>query len=154
LSKEDKVEVPSEELDERPEDEPLMDDPKEEVIEKTISDPLQVVSETKSTIEHIEKPEASEDEPEPEAWPPFKVMPGSKKEEGPTVRERVPQFRDKVLKLYKRMKRGERLTERQFAKKLKLKDPKDIQAAGIAWHFLRDEKKIAGEQFYKPLVKE
>jgi len=175
LSKEEKVEVPSKELeDERPEDEPLMSDPEEDVVTftganddvKTISDPLEVVSEVESTIEHKtedkpvvepakkedEEPESSVDEAEP--WPPFKVMPGSKKDEEPTVRERVPQFRDKVLKLYKRMKRGSRLTEKQFAKKLKLKDPKDIQAAGIAWHFLRDEKKIAGEQFYKPLVKE
>jgi len=152
LSKEERDEIPSEELDERPEDEPLMSDPEEDAITftganddvKTISDPLEVVSKVESAIEHKtenepaiepakeedEEPESSEDEAEP--WPPFKNMPGSKKVEGLTVRERVPHFRDRVLKLYKRMKRGSRLTEKQFAKKLKLKDPKDIQAAGIA----------------------
>jgi len=86
--------------------------------------------------------------------PPFKVMPGSKKAEGLTVRERVPKFTDRVFKLYRKMKRGQRLTEKEFAERLKLKDPRDIQAAGIAWHLMRDEGRIAGEQFYKPLAEE
>ena len=161
MHKEEKDEVPNEELDERPEDEPLMDDPEKEVTELTKEITASTdTQDNEDTVEITVEPETeekAEDEPvvdEPEPWPPFKVMPGSKKVEGPTVRERVPQLRDKVFKLYKRMKRGERLTEKQFAKRLKLTDPKDIQAAGIAWHFMRDEGKITGEQFYKPLTKD
>lgn len=114
---------------------------------------LETELEDEPVMEPPVEDEPAVDEPEPEPWPPFKNMPGPKKPEGLTVKERVPQFRDKVLKLYKRMKQGERLTEKQFAKRLKLKDPKDIQAAGIAWHFLFDEKKIPNTQFYKPLLR-
>ena len=118
---------------------------------------LAPIEETTSTTEDSEEPVIVEVEPEVEpevvTEPPFKVMPGAKKHEGPTVKERVPQFRDKVLKLYKKLKPGEKLTEKQFAKRLKLKDPKDIQAAGIAWHYLFDEGLIAVPQFYKPLTR-
>lgn len=154
MSKEKKDEVLSEELDstryldKRPEDEPLMSDP-EVGTEPEVTDPAPGDKENDEPEKDI-KPQEPSVEEKSEPWPPFKNMPGPKKPEGLTVKERVPQFRDKVLKLYKRMKRDERLTEKQFAKRLKLKDPKDVQAAGIAWHFLFDEGKIPNPQFYKP----
>lgn len=71
-----------------------------------------------------------------------------------TVKGRVPGFRKPVLKLYKRLEFGERITKEEFARRLKLTDPLDIQAASNAWHFMRDEGKVAGEQFYKPPAKD
>ena len=114
---------------------------------------INVEPETELEDESMVKPpvedEPAVDEPEPEPWPPFKNMPGPKKIERPTVRERIPQFTGKVLKLYKRMKRGEKLTVEQFAKRLKLTDPKDIQAAALAWNALYHEGEVEHPQFYK-----
>ena len=123
----------------------LSGEPEKEVIELPVetSEPIEVELEVEPEVEPEVKPEIKA--------PPFLVMPGSKKPEGLTVKERVLPLRDKVLKLYKKMKPGERLTEKQFAKRLKLKNPKDIQAAGIAWHLLFDEKLIPDIQFYKPV---
>ena len=157
-------------VDEIPKEESVPVKPEEEAVEVTpseepTSDEEVAVTEEPTPIEEkaVEESEPEEtsekaseeetEEPTIDVEPPFKVMPGKKKPKGPTVKDRIPQFRDKALKLYKRMKPGERLTEKEFAKRLKLKDPKDIQAAGIAWHHLFDEGLVAVPQFYKPLVR-
>lgn len=140
----------SEEKKKLVEDEPLVND-ESKILDEAARKILEAVPSAVVPEEPEEDAEPQEPSvPEVETEPLFKNMPGPKVKDGPTVKDRVPGFKAAVLKLYKRMKYGESLTIEQFAKRLKLKTPDDIQAAGIAWHHLFDEGKVAVPQFYKP----